>query len=396
MATYIAEEGNLNKLVAALELPDRAYELAAKRYQDLGEWLARDGSSVAAHNPHVFVQGSFALGTAIRPLMAEEQYDLDLSCKFRLGVSRATHTQKQVKDLLGKELEAYRRSRGIEQRLEAKHRCWRLQYKDEIQFHMDVVPAIAAEDTRRKELSALMENVGVDRQIAADLAVDAVWITDDRKPNYQIIDWDWPASNPEGYVRWFKSRMEGSPKGLKVEARVDDVPTYRRKTPLQRAVQLLKRHRDVMFNKNPDAKPISIIISTIAANAYVAGESLTQSMHTVLNALAEFRRSDSDVVLNPVNPKENFADRWKQPEGIRLHLKRNFHLWVDQVSHDFKYLAGLANPQLLAEQVSDRFGVALSAAVFAGLLAESAVAHAPNAATRRVEIPDSAPQPWRP
>ena len=46
------------------------------------------------------------------------------------------------------------------------------------------------------------------------------------------------------------------------------VPKYQsNKTPLQRAVQILKRHRDIMFAGDED-KPVSIIITTLAAKAY--------------------------------------------------------------------------------------------------------------------------------
>ena len=47
-------------------------------------------------------------------------------------------------------------------------------------------------------------------------------------------------------------------------AAVEDVPTYELKTPLQRAVQLLTRHRDVMFADNPDVAPISMILTNLA------------------------------------------------------------------------------------------------------------------------------------
>jgi hypothetical protein len=35
------------------------------------------------------------------------------------------------------------------------------------------------------------------------------------------------------------------------------------KTPLQQAVQILKRHRDMMFADDPEHKPISVIITTL-------------------------------------------------------------------------------------------------------------------------------------
>ena len=44
---------------------------------------------------------------------------------------------------------------------------------------------------------------------------------------------------------------------------IEDVPTYRVKTPLQMAIQLLKRHRDIYFQNNNENAPISIIITTL-------------------------------------------------------------------------------------------------------------------------------------
>lgn len=58
----------LEKMIEMLELPESAYEKATKRYEDLGEWFDRDESLVKDKNPHIFPQGSFRLGTAIRPL----------------------------------------------------------------------------------------------------------------------------------------------------------------------------------------------------------------------------------------------------------------------------------------------------------------------------------------
>ena len=51
---------------------------------------------------------------------------------------------------------------------------------------------------------------------------------------------------------------------------VDDVPDALIRTPLQRAIQILKRHRDMRFleHKCEEYKPISIIITTLAASAY--------------------------------------------------------------------------------------------------------------------------------
>ena len=65
----------------------------------------------------------------------------------------------------------------------------------------------------------------------------------------------------------FNARREFLAESMQ-EARVEDVPEYQVKTPLQQGIQILKRHRDIMFVEDPDDKPISIIITTLAAHAY--------------------------------------------------------------------------------------------------------------------------------
>src|SRR5581483_3516093 len=49
---------------------------------------------------------------------------------------------------------------------------------------------------------------------------------------------------------------------------IADVPRWRIRTPLQRAVQLLKRHRDVTFSDHLDDAPTSMIVTTLAGRAY--------------------------------------------------------------------------------------------------------------------------------
>ncbi len=379
-------------LLKEIELPEHAYEAAKRRYGDLGVWMNRDGCTLDGLDPHIFVQGSFALGTAIRPVEEGQEYDLDLSCKLRRGVHRTSHTQRQIRDMVGRELESYRAYRNIKEPLEPKHRCWRLNYQDGLAFHMDVVPGILSNPTRRSELALLLEQRGVDRRLAEDIAADAMWITDDRSPHFDSIHLDWLSSNPEGYVRWFVSRMEGTRRALKMEAQVDDVPVYRRKSALQQAIQLLKGHRDTMFEHACEYRPISVIVTTLAAQAHVAGESLMETMARVLRAFDDFRRSNSDVVLNPVNPAENFADRWKTAEGRRHQLKENFHRWIVQVTADFQSVLDQNDPRELVKRAQSGWKVRLNEQKVADALGAGA-GYLTSAAPRRVQI-QSPPKPW--
>ncbi len=120
----------LDSMTELLELPESAYEKAKKRYDDIGEWLGRGESLCKNNNPHIFPQGSFRLGTAIRPLDEKEEYDLDLACKLREGINKDSHTQEELKKLVGSEIEKYRMAKNINAPLEEKHRCWRLEYAE--------------------------------------------------------------------------------------------------------------------------------------------------------------------------------------------------------------------------------------------------------------------------
>lgn len=382
----------LKKMLAELEIPESAYETAVKRYEDIGEWFGRKESLLNQYDPHVFPQGSFRLGTVIKPINGNEEYDLDLSCKLRKGITKASHTQEQVKNLVGKELEAYREARGIQENLEPKHRCWRLNYQDVLSFHADVVPAIPEDQQRRVQLGeAIRKSETSPFESAAETAVA---ITDDRDPNYKTISSNWKISNPEGYASWFEERMRNQSRFTLLEkTQVDDVPTYKKKTPLQQSIQLLKRHRDFMFKDNVDAKPISIIITTLAARAYNGETDLATALTNILDKMETFVRSTAPRVPNPTHPAEDFADRWGMEKYKHLNLKTNFRGWLQQAKADFSFLETSNDARQIVAKAKDRFALTLNEADLAKSLGVSA--SAPQTSTPRVQvISDSSAKPW--
>ncbi len=97
-----------------------------------------------------------------------------------------------------------------------------------------------------------------------------IGITDIEHYAYRAISNDWQRSNPRGYLKWFQSRMvkifEERRNALRlrrgVRAGTEAIPDYEVRTPLQSAIMILKRHRDIMFAKRSDVRPISIILTT--------------------------------------------------------------------------------------------------------------------------------------
>lgn len=384
-------DARLTALLLEVDLPERAYELAERRYEDLAAWIARPGSALAAYDSHIFVQGSFALGTTIRPVNDGDEYDLDFSCKLRNRVSRTTHSQAQVKTLLAGELEAYRAARQIQKELQEKRRCWRLGYRDDLPFHMDVVPGIRADEARRTHLRELMESEGVEGPVATEAARRALWITDNKHTNYRVLGGEWPSSNPGGYQLWFRSRMRALEKRMLAEAQVDPVPVYRSKDPLQQVVQLLKRHRDKMFNDLPDAKPSSVILTTVAGRVYRVGESLAQTMRRVLDALEQIRIDGTDHIRNPVNPEEDFCDRWRWPECAPLLLKKNFHDWIREANRHFTEILAGPSGERMKTLAEDAFAVRLSDEALRRIGYTSVTA---TSTARVVASTATPPKPW--
>jgi hypothetical protein len=351
----------LENMTVQLELPESAYEKAKDRYDDIGKWLGRDESLCRGNAPHIFPQGSFRLGTAIRPLDESEAYDLDLACNLQTGITKTSHTQESLKKLVGHEIETYRVAKGIKAAKEEKHRCWRLEYQDDLSFHMDIVPCIPEDKSRQKSISESMRKFGEDESIAESASSLSVSITDDRHPGYKRICNDWNISNPEGYAKWFEERINQSLRMLVEKAQIDDIPLFKRKMPLQRSIQLLKRHRDQMFNEDKDVKPISIIITTLAARAYKGEPDIESAMSNILMHMVNFVNSGSSSVPNPVNPEENFADRWIMPQYRHLQLRENFKKWVIQGQIDFGLLGSTDDVSFITEQAERKFSVKMNA-----------------------------------
>lgn len=318
----------LEDLAESLQVPPSRYEAAERSYKSVGDWLHRENSSLRLADPQVYVQGSFRLGTAIRPFAEDEDYDVDLVCE--LSVSKSHLSQAQLKAALGSEIAAYADAHGMQRPTEGR-RCWTLAYADGAQFHLDTLPAIP--DGPRQRL--LLENRGY----SAQWSETAIAITDQDHYAYRKIADDWPHSNPKGFGNWFRSRMavifEARRRALALEARasVEDIPEYKVRTPLQSAIQILKHHRDRMFVGRGDEKPISIILTTLSARAYQQEPTISTALLSILQGMGNFIEYRNGVawVENPTDPAENFADRWQS------HPERQdaFYEWLKQAQADF-------------------------------------------------------------
>lgn len=325
----------LEQIAESLDIPDEVREEAVQKYEEVGHWLEEQDKVQGRRPPTIYPQGSFRLGTVIRPKTDNDEYDVDLV--YERDLRKASISQEQLKAEAGKHLRSYvdhcKRSHKEVPKLTAGARCWRLDYPD--RFHMDILPAIPDDDGRCRGT------------LFCDTAI-------------QITDRDlheWQFSNPIGYGEWFKGTMLKQfhekraalgkvlleSKGLPInnvflKEAAEEIPEYRVKTPLQRAVQILKRHRDHYFQDDGDNRPVSIILTTLAARSYDNEADLVDALLKLVKNMPKHieRRYENGTyvswVANPVNPKENFADRWQDEEHPEREKK--FRAWLVKVDED--------------------------------------------------------------
>ena len=261
----------LEELVQEISVPDAKYEEARDSYEDVGNWLSADDSNISKYEPQIYPQGSFALGTAVKPINGND-YDVDAVCL--LQVNPENITQKDLKELVGNRLKSHTKYNNMLDPKDGGRRCWTLKYADSRNFHIDILPAIP-DGSIQFDYSTYRNNI--DNQ--------KILITDNTNANYELISKDWNKSNPQGYVSWFQHEMEEkirirSGEIFNASEAVETMPVYKRKTTLQKVVQLLKKHRDMHYGTNDD-KPISIILTTLATKAYNGEDSLIEALKNI-------------------------------------------------------------------------------------------------------------------
>lgn len=317
----------------SLDISETQYNALVQSYGAVGKFLQGD-PELSVYDPLVSPQGSLRLGTIIQPINEDDDMDVDLV--FRLKEKSPEWTPKTLKDKVGARLKSSPRySKMLDD--EGK-RCWTLLYRQDSdnmkeRYHMDILPSVANKDYEEQMRRVLTEAFDLKK-----LDSISIRITDKEREGYttQIDIKDWLKSNPDGYAIWFANRCK-----LRVSTRQllteDIIPIGKynpNKTPLQRIVQILKRHRDIRFNHN-DKKPISIIITTLAAQAYQGESNILEGLVTVVNHMRDYITRDEngkDKVANPLNPDENYAEKWIKDSERR----DNFYKWLEAVQNDLK------------------------------------------------------------
>ena len=375
-------------VLSHIDIPVSYYRRATDRHRSVGGWLCRPASRLAGYNPVVSPQGSFRYGTVVLPLVSPWSYDLDNVTT--LEIAKSEMTQRELKDLYGGEIRSYAEANGIKAPVEEKNRCWRLVYADEVDFHLDTLPCIP-------EGAEIIESV-VRRGVVSDLASLAVSITDRRHPQYNQLTKNWLSSNPRGFAAWFEQRALSDGldrRRVLVESglytSVEDVPPFEWKTPLQRSIQVLKRHRDAMFQSAPARAPISMIITNLAANAYEGEQDLGEALGGIVKRMPRFVRDAVPRIPNPADPAEDYADRWR----LDPSLEGEFWNWYKQLSRDLGNMPDLVAKRGVVAGLREAFAVSVSQDDLARATSGTTGLAGITVAGREATKISSAPKPWR-
>lgn len=111
----------LRAIAQKLDITNTQFEKAKKSYNAVGEYLNNNIDG----NVNIFPQGSFRLGTIIKPLSDNDDYDIDLVCIINSNINEP----KELKDLVGNVLKNSDRYNELLEK-EGK-RCWTLKYSDD-------------------------------------------------------------------------------------------------------------------------------------------------------------------------------------------------------------------------------------------------------------------------
>lgn len=296
---HLQREDILARIAESLQLDATRRQRMESAYKALCTIINEDDGFFGGMEIDIYAQGSVPIGTTVKPLNGDE-FDLDVV--LHIKKRHSLFTPLEIYNALVNKLENDGRYSHMVQK---KRRCIRLKYAGD--FHMDIL-------------------VGC-----------MIVLTDDKNimvPDRELKDWT--ISNPKGYAEWFlnNANLSKAPELesyyrqlFELKAEVQELPEddFFKKKPLQRSVQLLKRYRDIYFEKIPEYATSSIVLTTIAGHFYKGENSIFETIDSILSRIQEesatFQLRHSRLkITNPVNAQEDFSEKWDKDPKLYQHF----------------------------------------------------------------------------
>lgn len=325
----------LNAMAKEVQLDRTRYERMIVSYEAVKKCIESDEKFFKPYHYEVYPHGSVRIFTTVKPINKEE-FDLDIVIHFKNAANRHSPSRIYL------ELErCLKESKVYKDMIEAKSRVIRLNYAGD--FHMDIMPGVQ---------------------------VNAYYVDQINVPDKSLGRW--VSSNPRGYAKWFIEKANLAKTSLlerALSAEKIQADNFNNKKPLQRAVQLIKRYRDLFFEKDSKFKTQSIILTTISGQFYNGEESIFETIDNIITRIRnDFSYPSRIKVLNPVNQDEDFTDKWDdEPRYYQAFKQFVNHLYLEW-------------QKLKADN-----GVITESRIFKGLFGESLVVRAQENESRDVD-----------
>jgi hypothetical protein len=250
-----------------------------------------------------------AIDATISTRGTDDEYDIDIVAEV-MGPDRGP---KALLDDLEAALVGY-----PVQRIERHTRCVTLYYADGM--HLDVTPAHRRAAVEKEGDIAHVptgEGAAPGRYVPMNAYGFCEWYTQ-RTPT------------EERFAKALNRRLYDRAGLAFAEADVEDVPDQSPlliKSGTTVALQLLKRHRNIVFANAAGRTPPSIVLSCHAGHAAVPGMGLADMVvrqaRWTARAIEDAERARLLLtVANPVYPAERFTDRWPETAAQQTHYAR--------------------------------------------------------------------------
>lgn len=302
----------LAEIAISIQLPPGLHAKAVDRYEAVRRYIERPGSPLHGRVACFYPQGSMRIDATISTRGTDDEYDIDIVAE----IEGRDDGPEALLDDLEAALEGYPVTRIVRQT-----RCVTLYYADGM--HLDVTPARRTAPQEKEGVIAHAKK-GAGAPPARYVPMNAFgfggWYTS-RTPV------------EERFAKALNRRLYEQAGVVFADADVHDVPEQ---TPLliksvtTVALQLLKRHRNIVYANATGRLPPSIVLSCHAGHAARPGMGLAEMVirqaRWTARAIDDAARAGRLLsVPNPEYPAELFTDRWPETQDQQVDYARRLH-----------------------------------------------------------------------
>jgi len=237
-----------------------------ERWRDLKDYLLEDLGEKSGLVMSSWIQGSYKMGTQIRPLGKAKEFDIDLGVYFEesCGADTSVFSPTDLKEFIQESIISYSSESADDLKVlePAKERCTRISFPEK--FHIDVPAYHLNSETDAIELAT--EKHG------------------------------WESSDPKKFLNWFREEF-----------------SEEENSQIRRIIRYMKAWSLLHLDKPPSSILLTVLVAEAFPEATEGELSNDDSAMRTIADIISIRLSENRDVLNPVDSSENL-NRMEAPE----------------------------------------------------------------------------------